>query len=284
MIARWIFTVSPGRSGQATLSALLDRHVEGAYVAFEEPQVDPILPGFFGDLERNFRRRFVETDELLGRGKVLAAYAVGDDAYIDRIVARRLAAIRRKAARLGARIYIDINSHFAKGLHRGFVKVVPKFSLIRLVRDPLQVMRSYLNRRKSFHKDHNTPDAPSNVLRLDPNGLTTGELYLWAWCEMYLRFDRLVEEHRPERAVEIRTEELNDPDRMNDHLDTLALPHSPVEARAPMNTNVGQGWPATSVTADDIALFELFLSRLPAEARRRIRYFDDYDPYRRHAT
>ena len=284
MIERWIFTVTAGRSGQATLSALLERHVEGVYTAFEEPRVSPILPGFFGDLERRFRRRFVETHELLGRGKVLEAYASGDDAYIDRIVARRLRMIERAMARRGASIYVDISKYFARGLHRGFARALPAFSLIRLVRDPLLNMRSFLNRDKNFHLDNPMPDAPNNILRMNFSGLEKGELYLWVWCEMYLRFDQLVDDYGVDRAVEIRTEDFNDAARMEAHFEALGLDHTPVQIEAAMNTNVDQGRPGTSVNAEDVALFERFFARLPAEVRRRIRYFDDYDPYRRHAA
>lgn len=275
---RYIFTVTAGRSGQAALCDLLHRHVSGCYAAFEEPAVDPVLPGVLGDFERHFRRRFIETHELLGRGRVLTAFERGDEKYLDSIVARRLRLIDRALARNRASIYVDVSKYFARGLHRAFARALPGLSLIRLVRDPLLNMRSFLNRNKTFRLDNSLPDAPGNIVRLDSAGMEKGELYLWAWCEMYLRFDRLVEEFKIERSVEIRTEHLADPARMDVVFDALGLPHRPVAVAAPLNTNREHGYGATRIEGEDLTLFERFLKRLPADVRRRIAYFETYRP------
>lgn len=275
---RYLFTVTAGRSGQASLCDLLRTHVPGAYVAFEEPAVRPLLPGPLATFERRFRRRFIETHELLGRGRVLRAFEQGDEAYLDGIAHKRLRLIERALKRHGATIYIDVSKYFSRGLHRAFTRAVPNLSLIRLVRDPLLNMRSFLNRNKDFRLDNSLPDAPANCLRLDSAGMSTGELYLWAWCEMYLRFDRLVEEYGIERAVEIRTEHITDPAQMDVALTALGLPHTPVKTTAPRNTNAELGYGATQVTEEDVTVFERFFGRLPPEVRRRIKYFDTYDP------
>jgi hypothetical protein len=141
---RFIFTVSTGRCGQASLANLLAIHAPYCYAAFEEPQVRPILPGPLRPIERHFRRRFVETHELLGRGRVLQAFDRGDQAFIDRIVARRLKLIRRTMERRRAHIYFDVSKFFARGLHAGFCKAIGRHALVNLVRDPVQNMRSYL--------------------------------------------------------------------------------------------------------------------------------------------
>ena len=165
-LSRYIFTVTTGRSGQSSLADLISKHVPGAYAAFEEPQCRPYLAkysGFLGTIERNFRRRFIETDELLGRGRVLSAFANGDEAFLDAVVAKRLKRIRAS----GCAIYIDVSKFFARGLHRAFARAVGKFDLILLVRDPLKNMRSFLNRGKNFFLDNVSPDAPGNLLRLE---------------------------------------------------------------------------------------------------------------------
>ena len=278
MTAQHVFTVTAGRSGQASLCDLLRRHVPGCYAAFEEPSIEPVLPGALGDFERRFRRRFIETHELLGRGKVLTAFERGDEAYLDRIVAQRLAMIAKALVRNRASIYIDVSKYFARGLHGAFARVLPGLSLIRLVRDPLLNMRSFLNRNKNFRLDNSLPDAPSNIVRLDSADMEKGEFYLWAWCEMYLRFDRLVEEFHVERAVEIRTEHLTDAARMNAALDALGLSHTPVVPAAPANTNAEHGYGRTRILQEDLDLFERFLKRLSADVRRRIAYFETYQP------
>jgi hypothetical protein len=281
-MTRYVFTATAGRSGQNYLSALLLRHVPGALVLFEEPQVRPILPRPLDSYERRFRRRFIETHELLGRGKVLDAFVAGDDTALEHMAAERLAWIGRRMARAKADIYIDVSKYFIRGLHQPMTQLLPGSMLIRLVRDPIRNMRSFLNRGKDIYLDNNSPDARANQLRLDPSALSQGELYLWAWCEVYLRAQALADEGRIAKLVEIRTEELTDLLTMTRHLATLGLSHTPLNGSGPMNDNVAQGFGATLVTAEDIAIFERFLDRLPDDARRRIDYFRGYDPRRIH--
>lgn len=278
---RYIFTVTTGRSGQAALADLIARHVPGAYAAFEEPRVSPrLLPAQLWGFERRFRRRFIETDELLGRGNILDAYARGDDAYIVRTVRRRQRSIVSVMGRLKKSVYVDVSKFFARGMHCGWAQILPEFSLIRLVRDPVCMMRSFLNRHKDFTRDNNLPDAEGNILRLESHGLDIGELYLWSWFEMYLRHDALVERHHVRRAVDIRSEDLNDPKKMEAAFTAIELAHTTVVAARQLNTNVEKGFGITRPHDGDIALFERFLDRIPERIRQRIRYLDTYDPRR----
>ena len=274
----YVFTVTAGRSGQNTLTRFLNTHVAGCYAAFEEPKAPSSLPWVFGDFEKRFRRRFIQTHELLGRGKVLTAYESSNLEFIESIVAKRMDLIAARLQQHDARIYVDVSKFFARGLHVGFARAIPEMGLIRLVRDPLMNMRSFLNRNKNFYLDNSVPDASSNILQLDSSEMEKGELYLWAWCEMYLRFDRLIEDLGTDRAVEIRTEDLNDATKINVAFDKLGLEHSPVEVGVRLNRNVAKGLADTQVSAGDIDLFERFLERLAPEFRRRITYLDNYDP------
>ena len=87
---RLYFTVTAGRSGQASLTEMLQKSVPRVLALFEEPQIHPLLPRILGDIERRLRRRYVETHELLGRGEVLRAFERGDDTALDRFASRRL--------------------------------------------------------------------------------------------------------------------------------------------------------------------------------------------------
>ncbi len=283
-MTRYYFTVTAGRSGQASLTEFLNRSTPRCLALFEEPQVHPVLPRFLGDLERRLRRRFVETHELLGRGAVLTAFARGDEAALDRFAARRLAWIDRQVARNNAEIFVDVSKYFARGLHRAIARARPDIGVIRLVRDPILNMRSFLARNKDFSLDNVAPDCARNELRLDPGSLNDGEMFLSAWCEMYLRHDRLVAEFDLSPAVEIRTEDLNDPKALGLKFSALGLPFGTIDAAPPRNTNASQGRGETIVRADDIETFERFRDRLPAEIRNRISYFDDYDPRARFAV
>lgn len=281
---RLYFTVTAGRSGQASLTEFLQKSVPGCLALFEEPQVRTVLPRFLGDLERRVRRRYVETHELLGRGDVLRAFERGDEAALDRFAARRLAWMDDQISRHDAEICVDVSKYFARGMHRAIARARPDIGIIRLVRDPILNMRSFLARNKDFSLDNVSPDCAFNELQLDVAALSVGELYLWAWCEMNLRYDRLVEEFSLNPAVEIRTEDLNDTSRLADRFSALGLPFGKIEAAPPRNTNVSLGHGETIVRADDIETFERFRDRLPAAVRNRISYFDDYDPRVRFAT
>jgi len=274
MTERYIFTVTAGRSGQSSLTQLLNTHVDNCYAAFEEPAPKLHFQGFLGDLERRFRRKFVETHELLGRGKVLSAFENGDEAYLDHIATNRLRFIDGK----GIGIHVDVSKYFARGLHRAFCRACPDLSLILLVRDPVLNMRSFLNRDKTFTLDNNMPDAKSNLLQLSCGDLEKGEMYLWAWCEMYLRYLALLDEFDIQRSTIIHTEDLNDDAKMDAHFDLLDLPHKPVNRIQPRNTNAGQGKGETVIVEEDVDLFENFLKRLPQPSVKQISYFDDYDP------
>ena len=47
-------------------------------------------------LERKFRRKFIETDELLGRGKVLTAFARNDQERLDITVDKNMIGLKKK--------------------------------------------------------------------------------------------------------------------------------------------------------------------------------------------
>lgn len=278
MVERFIFTVATGRCGQASFTELIRRHVPAAYSAFEEPHARTRLPGALGDLERHFRRRFVETDELLGRGRVLDAYVKYDDAYIERVAAKRLAMAQSWCTRAGKGIYVDVSKFFARGLHIGFARLVPRFGLVILLRDPIANMRSFLNRAKNFWKDNPPTDAARNHLRLDPASLEKGELYLWAWCEMYLRYVALSDSGQVTHAVEVRTGDLNHAERVEGIFRALDLAHTPVAYVPAMNTNTEAGRGATAITAADVRLFERFMNRLPSGTIDRLDYLKTYRP------
>jgi len=281
-IERFIFTIATGRCGQSSLTELVENHVPDCYAAFEQPDIRPILPRALQPYERRFRRRFIETNELLGRGKVLAAFENGDHDYIDCIVDKRLRRIRREMARRNAGIYFDISKFFARGLHLAFTKAVGRYALVHLVRDPVRNMRSFLNRNKNFTLDNNRPEARSNVLRMSSAEMSAGEFYLWAWCELYLRYEAMCQSSALTHAVEIRTESLQDAAAMDAAFDRLGLVHSPVRPLPPANTNSSRGLLETRVGADDIRTFERFCDRMPVSLRDRINYFKTYDPWSFH--
>lgn len=275
---RYVFAVYAGRSGGMQTTHFLNRNVEGCLAINEFPRYEASLPGRMGKWQHSFHRKFVETHELLGRGKTLEAFVNGDNQYLERITKRRIQMIDDVLKKNNRTIYIDMNKLFGRSMFRGVDLVLPKYSLIYMPRDPLKNMRSYLNRSKNFLLDNNLPDDACNELRLDSSDMEKGELYLWMWTEIHLRFHAMCKSDKVEAFATIRTEDMNDRDIWGQTLDELRLPHREIHIEPAPNSNIKLGYGATQVTEEDIALFQRFLQRIPTNIRKRVAYFDTYDP------
>lgn len=273
--ARYIFTVTPGRSGQASLADLVQKSCRDVVAAFEEPQVRAILPGVAGDLERRLRRRFVETHEILGRGDVLRAFSQNDQSALERHARRRLDWIERY--RRGAPVYFDISKYFIRGLHRPLAALT-RPRLVFLVRDPILNMKSFLNRGKDFFLDNNRPEDEVNEWSMPPTQATPAARYLWAWLEGYLRGYRLVQELDLPPPCVIRTSDLTDAACMTEHCRTLGLTFDRIEVAPATNTNEQQGHGRTAVSAADLETFERWRDSIPAAILDRLDFMRDYDP------
>jgi hypothetical protein len=276
---RHVFTISTGRSGQNTLSNILSRNIIDSHVEFEEPKVKYIFKGRLSNIERSIRRRFFETHELLGRGKVLTAYHLGEFDFIDSVAKSRLDRTARLMKKNNKKIHFDVSKFFGRGLHIGYLNLLDHVSLIYLVRDPILNMKSYLNRHKDFFLDNVNPASQSNILRmkdLDPN---TGELYLWAWCEMALRYNELKKHKSVDKFVEIKTNDLNDTNALSEVFNVLDLNYdSIILPKERLNTNTSNGFSATKVTKGDIEIFHRFIEKIPADMLDKIDYLGDYNP------
>ncbi|MDA1100693.1 MAG: hypothetical protein O2967_17105 [Proteobacteria bacterium] len=171
-----------------------------------------------------------------------------------------------------------MNKLFGRGIFRGVDLVLPKYSLIYMPRDPLKNMRSFLNRDKNFWLDNNRPEDACNEFRLDSSEMEKGELYLWMWTELHLRFQTMCKSPKVEAFSTLRTEHMNDVKSWEKTLCELRLPFSDISIEPPSNSNAKLGFGATRVTEEDVDLFQRFLTRLPADVRKRVDYFDAYEP------
>jgi hypothetical protein len=278
MTNRYVFAVYAGRSGGMQTTHFFNRNVDGCLAINEFPFFQASLPGRLGSWQRHFHRKFIESHELLGRGKFLEAFVSGDDRYLEKITRRRIRMIDKELRKNNRTIYFDMNKLFARSIFRGVDLVLPKYSLVYMPRDPLKNMRSYLNRDKDFYLDNNRPEDACNELRLDSSDMVKGELYLWMWTELHLRFQTMCKLPKVEAYSTIRTEQMNDKKAWMQTLDELNLPYSDIRIEPPSNTNTKLGYGATKVTHEDVELFKRFLKRIPADLRKRVDYFDTYDP------
>jgi hypothetical protein len=275
---RYVFAVYAGRSGGKQTTDFFNRNVNGCLAINEFPHYEATLPGRLGKWQHKFHRRFIETHELLGRGGMIEAFVNDDRQYLEKVTRRRLNMIDRVLKERGCSIYVDMNKLFGRSIYRGVDLVLPEYCLVYMPRDPLKNMRSFLNRDKNFSLDNNRPDDACNELRLDSSDMEKGELYLWMWTELHLRFQSMCKSPKVEAFSTIRTEDMNDAEKWQQTLDDLRLPYSQIAIELPSNTNAQLGFGATKVSQEDVELFEKFLRRIPLEVRKRVDYFDTYDP------
>ncbi|MDA1100694.1 MAG: hypothetical protein O2967_17110 [Proteobacteria bacterium] len=90
MTNKYVFAVYAGRSGGMQTTDFFNRNVNGCLAINEFPHYQQTLPGRLGNWQHRFHRRFIETHELLGRGRFLEAFVKGDDQYLEKITKRRL--------------------------------------------------------------------------------------------------------------------------------------------------------------------------------------------------
>jgi hypothetical protein len=276
---RFVFTVCAGRSGQVSFGNLVNDSCPDALAMVEAPIADNnMFNGRLGRLEKLLRRKFIHTHELLGRGKIIPAFEEYDDDYITRIARQRLTMAGRDCRKANRKVYVDISKFFARGLHVGFLELVPRFSLVLLVRDPVLNMRSFLNRGKDFYLDNNHLECKRNILQLRSSDLTKPELYLWAWFEQYLRAEEISQTNNVHSYTTIRNTDLTQPDVMAGHLGKLGLEYTEICAPVRSNTNVSRGFSGTTLIDDDVRVFNNFLQNIPLEIRQRIPYLDNYCP------
>jgi len=276
---RYVFTVTTGRSGQETLANILNNCVDNVHASFEAPMINTVFKGKMSVIEHNIRRKYLETNELLGRGKVLKAFNNGDNSFINNIASKRIRIINNKLSSENKLIYVDVSKYFARGLHVGFCKILAEISIINLVRDPIMNMKSFTNRNKNFLLDNNLPDASSNILRLNSSNLQKEELYLWSWFEMYLRFQYLKKEKCVNSYTEIYTEKLNNYEYLSNALELIDLKYREnCYISKKYNTNLSKGYIPTFIGRKDIDIFYKFMEKVPLNLIKKIPYLDSYNP------
>lgn len=274
-----VFTVTTGRTGSDFLSATINRYGIGCLAEHEPPALllrrlgerqffrrrgwlEPA--GRLASLGRNFQRRYLFTDEQLGRGQVFDWIETGKTDELQRATVewrlRRLAKFRRR----GIRHYIECSQFFIRGYARPLLRALPGAGLIRLTRDPLSMARSYANRGKDPFLNMPQPHRRQNRLRLDDwRDLDAFRIYCWIWLETERRYEDLLLAFPDIRRFEIDTTQLSDPEILSQLFACFGIEHQPLVDLAPTNTNIGRRLPATETgPADKQAFFDL-LDRLP---------------------
>jgi hypothetical protein len=279
MKGRYIFAVYTGRAGGEQTTQFFQRNVIGAVARNEYPSYSPTLPSPFDQWQRKFHRNFIESDELLGRGKVIHAFVQNDKNYIEKIARRRWMMIQREMEKPGSEVFFDISKAISRGMHTVLDQFIPSYSVLFIVRDPIRNMRSFLNRGKNFLLDNNLPDDNCNELVMNSTNFHKGEFYLWMWCELHLRYQRILSSPNVAKTAILRTENMNNVESMKIVLDSLDLPYGKLSIELPTNTNIRSGYSPTLVTESDVRIFEKFIARVPDSVLQKVSYLDTYNPW-----
>jgi hypothetical protein len=273
MKSKYVFTVTAGRSGQVSLSEIINKYSINCHAEVEHPEIQTFFKGRLGKYEHNFRRRFIETNELLGRGKVLTSFVDNDINYIASI-AKKKETIFNALLKGNSKIYFDVGKHFARGLHLGFDQVLESYSVVLLVRDPMENILSFIRRDKDFYRDNNHPSDLMNQYVFIKDKYTPVELYAWMWVEIYLRFLSMVKSDKINSYYVLHTQDLNKKEKIMDLFEVLGLKGNFTDFKAiKMNTSNSRG---ASLSTNERDQFLSFISDLPVKILNKIPILKKY--------
>ena len=264
-----IFTVCTGRCGQHSLGEYLNKYAFNTLAEVEPPNL--IYPNHFpfGTTLRNFQRKWIVSDEMLGRGRALDWYRNGDDAALMRLSMSRQRRIERLCKKHKSQNYFEVSKFFIRSYFNATFETVPSMGVLLLRRDPISNAKSFVNRNKNFTLDNQLPDEKNVILKMDSYKLSPFQRYLWQWCEVELRYLYFIKEKNITRHYILNNYELSDPKKINDMLDFFAIGHADsktIPPPDPINTNVESGFEKTKITREDFKEFVSFMEMLPASA------------------
>ena len=158
----------------------------------------------FGNWLRNVQRRWIVTDEMMGRGSALDWYAGNKHIELRNLSASRLQRVARLCDRLNKKHYFELSKFFIRTYFEATYSLRSDIGILFLHRDPLYNAKSYVNRRKNFFLDNQSPIAQNVLISINPDLLSKFQLYLWSWCEVELRFRRFVSQNKIKRFLSYR--------------------------------------------------------------------------------
>ena len=288
-----IFTATLGRNGSQNLIDRFNRFGIDCIGEHEPPDL-PLRQmghrsffrkrGWFGPgsrvamFGRDFQRKYIASDVMVGRGKALRWVDEGDEDKLRALAARRVARIRR-FERKGFCHYLEAGPYFLRTYGHQTYNLVPDLRLIKLTRDPVRNAKSFVNRNKDIFKNSLPPDRVSNVLRIpDYQKLSKFQLYLHQWFETELRFLDFLDRHEISKVFILTTPELSDPNRLHEMFSFFGIEHRNFEDIGATNTAGEHGKRSTLISEQEIEEFEAFKQLVPQEMLARITPLQDYDP------
>ena len=261
-----IFTVCNGRCGSATLARLINLNSVDALAEVEPPGLIYQNHWVLGNWLRNVQRRWIATDEMMGRGSALDWYARNKHVELSNLSANRLKRIIRLCERSNKKTYIELSKFFIRSYFEATFSLRSDIGILFLHRDPLYNAKSYVNRHKNFFLDNQSPIGENVIISINPDRLSKFQLYLWSWCEVEIRFRRFVRKNNIKKCFELSSVDLFDHKiffSMLDFFSITHLGHSEFLNVPPINTNEQAGYGLTKITQKDLDEFCAFVGMLP---------------------
>jgi|GEM_PF-3441157 hypothetical protein len=210
------FTSGSGRSGTTTIVHFFNENIADCIAEHEAAPPEPrnklhkvyqLLTGTFMDPfeDKGFRRALQWYDQ--------------DDPRLQKVINRRVTRIQN----MPGAVYLEANHSFLQSLCDGLVEKIPELQVIHLIRNPVEVARSFANRPTVYEHWHVMPNFRKNCLRMESAILTDFQRHLWAWIEVELRFARFIQKYPQVRFYELEINQLNDAVEMQKMLDFFHL-------------------------------------------------------------
>lgn len=248
-----VYTSTTGRSGTGYFSNLVNRNAINATAEHDPPPRgygDPILWYDNDEIEKldNFAqyklnriKRGIKYNKILNlpvMNKISGRKKTRFRGYL-----RANREMRKKIPTVPIKdIYVESTHSFNKSFHEAMIKLRPDLYIVHLIRNPLEVAKSFYNRRTdSDERDIYLlePDYKKNILKLDLK-LTGIQKYLWYWIEIELRHHELVNNYDSLKIIDFNMEDFSDQKKIQDLFKFLGIEYEILELDLDRNKNTSQ--------------------------------------------
>ena len=268
-----IFTICTGRCGQVTLSHYFNSFADNCYADVEPPELIYKDHWPMGGIIRKFQRKFICTDEILGRGKAFQWHDNNENEKMEKLVSKRMKLVEK----LKCKTYIELSKFFIRSYCDATYRYNNHISILKLSRNPLANAQSFCNRNKNYSLDGLMPYFKKSILKIDLEKLNKFQLYLWQWAEIELRALEFIEKNKIKRFYSLKTEDIHNPKKLKNLFDYFELTtKSPIKVLKTKNTNIERGLPKTLITNDGKKFFKQFIDMIPKKELNQISHIEHY--------
>jgi hypothetical protein len=272
-----IFTVCNGRCGQYTLSNYINKYSTNTISEIEPPETFFQGSNVFSRILQSLERKYIHTDEDLGRGKFIEYYDKDLINPIKESVIKKIRRIEKILKLKNKKNYFEISKFFIRSYCEEVIKIIPNLNILYLFRNPIVNARSFVNRNKNFNKDNFLPNFKKTIFKTDLESLSDFEKYLWVWIEIELRYKKILDKYNIKKFYALATDDLNKLEKIEKMFSFFNIKHNKLSFIKRANTNLEFGFGPTIVSKKDLVDFQNFVKKIPSNILNQIPYFVDYN-------